>query len=67
MSLCLCAAWPISGKTSLLNLLSGKTLAAKGLRLSGSVRINGVSQHRSHHRQAYIRQEDVFYSQLTVR
>lgn len=55
-----------SGKTSLLNVLSGKTPWGKGLKLTGRVSINGVSQRRSRHRQAYVRQEDVFYSQLTV-
>jgi len=56
-----------SGKTSLLNVLSGQTAAAKKLRLTGRVRVNGVRLGRSRHRQAYIRQEDVFYSQLTAR
>jgi len=56
-----------SGKTSLLNVLSGRTPETKGLKLTGRVGINGISQKRSQHRQAYVRQEDIFYSQLTAR
>ena len=59
-----------SGKTSLLNALAAQTPADRRLRLSGAVTANGVAvdggdAHRA--RVAYVRQQDVFYSELTVR
>ena len=61
-----------SGKTSLLNALAGQTPFDKKLRLTGALSANGVDcrdgggdTHRA--RVAYVRQQDVFYSELTVR
>ena len=59
-----------SGKTSLLNALAGQTPADEKLRLTGALAFNGVAvdggaAHRE--RVAYVRQQDVFYSELTVR
>lgn len=59
-----------SGKTSLLNALAGQTPADKKLRLTGALTANGVAvdggdAHRE--RVAYVRQQDAFYSELTVR
>lgn len=59
-----------SGKTSLLNALAGQTPYDVKLRLTGALAFNGVAvdggdAHRE--RVAYVRQQDVFYSELTVR
>ncbi len=56
-----------AGKTTLLNSLAQQLPAAKGLRLTGHIRINGQPAPAAAFHQAYIQQEDVFYSQLTVR
>ena len=40
---------------------------AAGLTLSGVVTVNGRPQDRARVRQAYVQQQDLFYSQLTVR
>lgn len=56
-----------AGKTTLLNCLAGQLPYSKGMQYSGVITINGVPQAQSLHQQAYIKQEDVFYSQLTVR
>lgn len=56
-----------SGKTTLLNVLAGQLAASPRLRLSGSLTINGRPVSKSKHRLAYVRQEDLFFSQLTVR
>ena len=56
-----------SGKTTLLNALAGQVPASKQLTLRGRIHINGVPQQKSSHAQGYVQQEDVFFSQLTVR
>lgn len=56
-----------SGKTTLLNALAGQLPAAAGLTLSGVVTVNGRPRDAARVRQAYVQQEDLFYSQLTVR
>ncbi|XP_024394887.1 ABC transporter G family member 7 [Physcomitrium patens] len=56
-----------SGKTTLLNVLAGQLAASPRLRLTGSLSINGRPFSKSKHRVAYVRQEDLFFSQLTVR
>lgn len=56
-----------SGKTTLLNALAGQLPRSGRTRLSGEITVNGVPRRDSRHRQAYIKQEDVFFSQLTVR
>lgn len=58
-----------SGKTSLLNALAGQVRATKGASLTGTLLVDGapvrsVSEER---RTAYVKQEDVFYAQMTVR
>ncbi|KAL6758227.1 P-loop containing nucleoside triphosphate hydrolase protein [Haematococcus lacustris] len=55
-----------SGKTTLLNTLAGQVPVNGALSLSGAVAVNGVPTAASTHCQAYVQQEDVFYSQLTV-
>ena len=61
-----------SGKTSLLNALALQTPASDRVRLSGSLAVNGLdvgregSSDADTHAVAYVQQEDVFYSQLTV-
>ena len=50
-----------------LNALAGQLPAAAGLSLSGVVTVNGRPQERARVRQAYVQQQDLFYSQLTVR
>lgn len=56
-----------SGKTTLLTALAGQLPASPGMQLHGIIRVNGRPHTRSHHRQGFVAQEDVFYSQLTVR
>eukprot|EP00197_Chlamydomonas_leiostraca_P006364 CAMPEP_0202866206 /NCGR_PEP_ID=MMETSP1391-20130828/7260_1 /ASSEMBLY_ACC=CAM_ASM_000867 /TAXON_ID=1034604 /ORGANISM="Chlamydomonas leiostraca, Strain SAG 11-49" /LENGTH=699 /DNA_ID=CAMNT_0049546135 /DNA_START=95 /DNA_END=2194 /DNA_ORIENTATION=- len=55
-----------SGKTTLLNALAGQVPCSTSITLSGSLTINGQPSTESNHRQGYVQQEDVFYSQLTV-
>lgn len=56
-----------SGKTSLLNALAGQTQKAKNVKLVGRLLINGKeSSNAKQHKVAYVRQDDIFYSQLTV-
>ncbi|KAL3336846.1 hypothetical protein AABB24_029495 [Solanum stoloniferum] len=56
-----------SGKTTLLNVLAGQTKASPKLNLSGLLDINGVPFSNKLYKFAYVRQEDLFFSQLTVR
>jgi ABC-type multidrug transport system ATPase subunit len=56
-----------AGKTTLLAALAGQVPVSQRMRLSGSVTVNGVPIDRAGHRQGYVQQEDIFYSQLTVR
>ena len=61
-----------SGKTSLLTALAGQTRASKGASLTGTLLVNGtpvtsVTEEASGVRSAFVRQQDVFYSQMTVR
>jgi ABC-type multidrug transport system ATPase subunit len=56
-----------AGKTTLLAALAGQVPVSQQMRLSGSVTVNGVPIDRAGHRQGYVQQEDIFYSQLTVR
>lgn len=56
-----------SGKTTLLNVLAGQLLATPRLHLSGLLEINGHKISRRGYKCAYVRQEDLFFSQLTVR
>lgn len=56
-----------SGKTTLLNVLAGQLAASPRVRLTGSLTVNGRPFAKSKHRVAYVRQEDLFFSQLTVR
>ncbi|KAK4376369.1 hypothetical protein RND71_002665 [Anisodus tanguticus] len=56
-----------SGKTTLLNVLAGQTTASPKLHLSGLLEINGVPFSNKIYKFAFVRQEDLFFSQLTVR
>ena len=56
-----------AGKTTLLNALAGQLPMNASLTLSGSISVNGISREGSHHRQGYVQQEDIFFSQLTVK
>ena len=56
-----------AGKTTLLNCLAGQLPFNKGLEFTGHISVNGIPAGDSKHSQAYIQQDDVFYSQLTVR
>ncbi|CAN6478096.1 unnamed protein product [Victoria cruziana] len=56
-----------AGKTTLLNVLAGQLAASPRLRLSGILHVNGKPRSISAYKIAYVRQEDIFFSQLTVR
>lgn len=56
-----------SGKTTLLNVLAGQLTASPRLHLSGLLEFNGKPSSRNAYKFAYVRQEDLFFSQLTVR
>ncbi|KAL0920006.1 hypothetical protein M5K25_009104 [Dendrobium thyrsiflorum] len=56
-----------SGKTTLLNVLAGQLAASPRLHLSGHLDINGKSRLSGGYKIAYVRQEDLFFSQLTPR
>jgi ABC-type multidrug transport system ATPase subunit len=56
-----------SGKTTLLTALAGQLPATRGMELHGVIAVNGKPHSASSHRQAFVAQEDIFYSQLTVR
>lgn len=56
-----------SGKTTLLNVLAGQLNASPRITLSGYLYVNGKALASSTHKVAYVRQDDLFFSQLTVR
>lgn len=56
-----------SGKTTLLNVLAGQIVASPRLHLSGLLEVNGQPFSNKAYNFAYVRQEDLFFSQLTVR
>ncbi|GAB4828808.1 ABC transporter G member 7 [Ancistrocladus abbreviatus] len=56
-----------SGKTTLLNVLAGQLVASPRLHLSGFLEVNGQHKSKKLYKFAYVRQEDIFFSQLTVR
>ncbi|KAA8532599.1 hypothetical protein F0562_032585 [Nyssa sinensis] len=56
-----------SGKTTLLNVLAGQIMASPRLHLSGLLEVNGRPMSNKTYKFAYVRQEDLFFSQLTVR
>ncbi|TYI97959.1 hypothetical protein E1A91_D01G180500v1 [Gossypium mustelinum] len=56
-----------SGKTTLLNVLASQILASPRLALSGLLEFNGKPSSTKAYKFAYVRQEDLFFSQLTVR
>ncbi|KAJ4962003.1 hypothetical protein NE237_021913 [Protea cynaroides] len=56
-----------SGKTTLLNVLAGQLTASPRLHLSGLLQVNGQPISKKAYKFAYVRQEDLFFSQLTVR
>ncbi|KAL3636016.1 ABC transporter G member 7 [Castilleja foliolosa] len=56
-----------SGKTTLLNVLAGQIGASPRLHLSGLLEVNGRPFANKPYKLAFVRQEDLFFSQLTVR
>ena len=56
-----------SGKTTLLNSLAGQVPRQERMNLSGRVLVNDIPSSHAGHRQGYVQQEDLFYSQLTVK
>ncbi|KAL5553380.1 hypothetical protein UlMin_040781 [Ulmus minor] len=56
-----------SGKTTLLNVLAGQVTASPRLHLSGLLEVNGKPSSNKAYKFAFVRQEDLFFSQLTVR
>ncbi|KAL6010921.1 ABC transporter G member 7 [Asimina triloba] len=56
-----------SGKTTLLNVLAGQVASSPRLRLTGHLEVNGRPKPSRVYKVAYVRQEDLFFSQLTVR
>ncbi|KAK9223106.1 hypothetical protein WN944_011548 [Citrus x changshan-huyou] len=56
-----------SGKTTFLNVLAGQLMASPRLHLSGLLEVNGKPSSNKAYKFAYVRQEDLFFSQLTVR
>ena len=56
-----------SGKTTLLNTLARQVACQKKLDLTGHILINGQPIETANVRQGYVQQEDMFFSQLTVR
>jgi ABC-type multidrug transport system ATPase subunit len=58
-----------SGKTTLLNILAAQLPASPVLSVKGRLFVNGLKQRQADalHSQAYVRQQDMFYSQLTVK
>lgn len=56
-----------SGKTTLLNVLAGQLAASPRLHLTGQLYVNGSPFYMASPKIAFVRQEDLFFSQLTVR
>ncbi|KAL1499188.1 hypothetical protein AB1Y20_013697 [Prymnesium parvum] len=60
-----------SGKTTLLNALAGQLKAGKKASITGTLLIDGQAAGGASSvpslQQAYVRQEDIFYTQMTVR
>ncbi|KAJ1627645.1 P-loop containing nucleoside triphosphate hydrolase protein [Pavlovales sp. CCMP2436] len=56
-----------SGKTLMLNSLCGQVRQTAGLNLEGRLRVNGQESCPSDLQLAYVKQEDSFYSEMTVR
>lgn len=56
-----------SGKTTLLNVLAGQLAASPRLSLSGFLEVNGQRKSKKPYKFAFVRQEDLFFSQMTVR
>ncbi|XP_044493897.1 ABC transporter G family member 7 isoform X2 [Mangifera indica] len=56
-----------SGKTTLLNVLAGQLMSSPRICLSGLLEVNGRPNSNKAYKFAFVRQEDLFFSQLTVR
>ena len=58
-----------SGKTTLLDCLASHVQQSNNLLLEGEIFVNGeiCNQNMGNIRKGYVRQEDIFYSQMTVR
>ena len=55
-----------AGKTTLLNALAGRVPASEAIELFGSITCNDISISKSPCPVAYVTQEDIFFSQLSV-
>ena len=60
-------AAPLAGKTTLLNALAGQLPRTKGMELRGSITVNGKPAARAKYQSGFVQQEDIFYSQLSVK
>ncbi|XP_074295593.1 ABC transporter G family member 7 [Silene latifolia] len=56
-----------SGKTTLINILACQLAESPKLKLSGLLEVNGQRTTKKLYKSAFVRQEDLFFSQLTVR
>lgn len=56
-----------SGKTTLLTALAGQVSHSPKLLLEGRVAVNTIPLQQSNHRKAFVQQQDLFFSMLTVR
>ena len=56
-----------AGKTTLINVLAGQLPAQKNLTLQGQFLVNKQHVAPGQIRQAYVQQNDVFFSMLTTR
>ena len=55
------------GKTTLLNTLARQVACQKNIDLAGEILLNGQPIETVRVRQGYVQQEDMFFSQLSVR
>ncbi|KAH9621616.1 hypothetical protein KSS87_011725 [Heliosperma pusillum] len=56
-----------SGKTTLINILACQLAESPKIKLSGLLEVNGQRAAKKLYKSAFVRQEDLFFSQLTVR
>lgn len=56
-----------SGKTTLLSALAGQLPYTPGMELRGSITLNGEALGKAKAQTGFVQQEDIFYSQLSVK
>lgn len=56
-----------SGKTTLLSALAGQLPYTPGMELRGSIILNGEALGKAKAQTGFVQQEDIFYSQLSVK